>query len=572
MSENPPSGTHPQPAPTSEIVVPEGGPAAPSKNALKKAQKEKEKAEKAAKRAEEERKKKEESEANDPAKHLYGKLSGGLSDPPSHTLKSLNESLVGKEVTIEARVNNSRGQSAKLAFLDLREGNENIQAVIAETVQAEDGLLSRQMVKWCGGLNRESTVAVTALVQKPVEPVKSASISNFELHVKRCYTIASAPEMLPHQLKDAWGPPPTEQEEAEATASDHPIVGLPTRLANRTLDLRTPFNMALFSINSNIGYLFREFMMKNGFREIYTPKLLGAATEGGSNVFEVTYFERKAYLAQSPQFYKQMMIAANWERVFEVGPVFRAENSNTSRHLTEFTGLDFEMRIYKDWREVPTMAEDMVLYVLRNLPERCKEDLETIKRFSGEEVSEFKLPEGRPPRIKFSEGIQMLKEAGIDAPEDEDIRYPPSIPSHTIQLTSPSTTNEKKLGELVLQKYNSDFYTMTHYPTGARPFYTHLDPSNPKVTLSYDGFIRGQEIVSGAQRVHDADELAQRMQSLGLNPNDEGFKSYVDAFKLGCVPHGGAGFGLNRLTMLYLGLHNIRLATLFPRDPQRLFP
>lgn len=147
-----------------------------------------------------------------------------------------------------------------------------------------------------------------------------------------------------------------------------------------------------------------------------------------------------------------------------------------------------------------------------------------------------------------------------------------SSPFSTAMLTSHSTTNEKKLGELVLQKYNSDFYTMTHYPVAARPFYTHLDPSNPKVTLSYDGFIRGQEIVSGAQRVHEPDELAKRMQSLGLYPDDEGFKSYVEAFKLGCVPHGGAGFGLNRLTMLYLGLHNIRLATLFPRDPRRLFP
>lgn len=422
MSSNPPSGSHPQPAPTAEVVVPEGGAAAPSKSALKKAQKEKEKAEKAAKRAEEERKKKEEAEANDPAKHLYGTLSSGLSDRPSHTLKSLDESLIGKEVTIEARVNNARGQSAKLAFLDLREGSENIQAVIAETVAAEDGIVSRQMVKWCGGLNRESAVIVTALVQKPFEPVTSASISNFELHVKRCFAITMGPEMLPHQLRDAWGPPPTEQEEEAAAESGHPIVGLATRLADRTLDLRTPFNMAVFSINSNIGYLFREFMMKHSFREIYTPKLLGAATEGGSNVFEVTYFEKKAYLAQSPQFYKQMMIAANWERVFEVGPVFRAENSNTARHLTEFTGLDFEMRIYKDWQEVVTMAEDMVLYILQNLPARCKEDMEVIKRFSGDEVTEFKLPEGRPPRIKFSEGIQMLKEAGIDAPDDEDIR------------------------------------------------------------------------------------------------------------------------------------------------------
>jgi aspartyl-tRNA synthetase len=135
-----------------------------------------------------------------------------------------------------------------------------------------------------------------------------------------------------------------------------------------------------------------------------------------------------------------------------------------------------------------------------------------------------------------------------------------------------STTNEKALGELIARKYNSDFFTMTHYPVGARPFYTHLDPTNPKLTHSYDGFMRGQEIVSGAQRVHDANMLCERMRSLGLDPDAEGFRYYVDAFRMGCVPHGGAGFGLNRLTMLYLGLPNIRLATLFSRDPQRLVP
>ena len=422
MSEEHPSGNHPQAAPKAEVVAVDGGPAAPSKNALKKAAKEKEKAEKAAKRAEEERKQKEAAAANDSAKHLYGKAPEGYIAGEETPLKILSKELVGKQVILTARVHNARIQSAKLAFLHLRKGVYDIQAVIAEAVDAGDGSVSRQMVKWCGGISTESIVFVTALVQEPVEPVKSARISELELHIQRCYLVAEAPEKTPILIKDA----DSAVGEADDTEGKSGItVDLNTRLDNRVLDLRTALNHAIFSVNHKIERLFQEFMHKEGFRKSETPKLLGAATEGGASVFPVTYFGRTAYLAQSPQFYKEMLIAADWERVYEIGPVFRAENSNTARHLTEFTGLDFEMELTpyskEGWQQVVRMAEDMVLYIFRHLPEEAKSEIDEIRKHYPA-AGDFKLPEGRPPRIKFSEGITLLREAGHEAKDDEDIR------------------------------------------------------------------------------------------------------------------------------------------------------
>ena len=314
---------------------------APSKNALKKAAKEKEKAEKAAKRQEQERQEKEKADTNDTAKHLYGKLPDGIAPkgnknaPPATRLRDLSVEFEGREVTIRARVHNARGQSAKLAFLDLRQRTENIQAVIAEG--GENGI-SRQMVKWVGGLNRESIVLVTGLVKAPMEPVHSTTISNLEIHVEKVFVVSEGPVQLPMQVKDAMRPPPIgeeEEREGQVDSQGTPIVNLSTRLDNRVLSLRTPTDQAIFHINGAVCELFREFMIKNHFQEIQSTKIAGAATEGGSGVFEINYFNSPAFLTQSPQFYKQMAIAGDMERVFEIGPVFRAENSNTTRHLTE---------------------------------------------------------------------------------------------------------------------------------------------------------------------------------------------------------------------------------------------
>ena len=323
----------------------------PSKNALKKAAKEKEKAEKAARRQEQERQQMEQAQANDTAKHLYGLLS--LPSEPSASqeftdLIDLYDAKENQEVTVDVRIHNARGQSAKLAFLVLREDVHTIQAVIAE---GGENRISRQMIKWCAGLNTESIVRVKGVVKQPVEPVTSTSISNYELHVESVFLVSSAPEQLPVQVKDCMRPPPMgddpASEESKATEEVEtadgegnvnrraPVVSLSTRLNNRVLDVRAAANNAIFKLQSGVCNLFMEYMNKHNFTWIQSSKIAGAATEGGAGVFEIKYFDTKAYLTQSPQFFKQMAIAMDMKRVCEIGPVFRAENSNTHRHLTE---------------------------------------------------------------------------------------------------------------------------------------------------------------------------------------------------------------------------------------------
>ena len=312
------------------------GAAAPSKSALKKAAKEKEKAEKAAKRQQQEQADREKAAASDTAKHLYGLLDYSKPPPPSEkfcdSLWELHGASEGQEVTVEARVYNARIQAAKLAFLVLREQEHTIQVVIAEG--GSHGI-SRQMIKWCGGINTESYVRVTGVIMKPVEEVKSTSISGFELHLESIYMISEAEEKLPVQVKDCIHRPPAKEEENEVDDQGNPNASLKVRLDNAVLSMRAPAKLAIFKLQSEICKIFTEYMYKHNFTYINPSYMVGAATEGGSGVFEVTYFNKKAYLTQSPQFFKQWAIAGDIKNVFTIGPVFRAENSNTKRHLTE---------------------------------------------------------------------------------------------------------------------------------------------------------------------------------------------------------------------------------------------
>lgn len=323
--------TRPKPEETGAAAAPaEGDSKSASKNAAKKAAKEKAKAEKAAARAAQEKAQAAAQEANDTAKHLYGQLPESEDVNPTTRFSDFTEE--EKEVTVVARVDNARVQSAKLAFLMLRQQGQKVQAVIAA---AEP--ISRQMIKYTGGLNVNSIVQVTGLIKKPEIPVSSATIQNLEIHIRKVYMISEAAQMLPMQVKDAERPPPVETSDdaPQVDAEGAPIVTLKTRLDNRVLDLQTETSQAITWISSGVAQLFSEYMIKSGSRWIFTPKLVGAATEGGSNVFEVKYFKRNGYLAQSPQLYKQMCIAGDMENVFEIAPVFRAEDSNTHRHLTE---------------------------------------------------------------------------------------------------------------------------------------------------------------------------------------------------------------------------------------------
>lgn len=411
----------------------------PSKNALKKAAKEKEKAEKAAKRKAQEEQQKQQCAADDVSKDDYGDLpmvgsKEHAEDKRLEPLKGLKrvslkelseyynktsfaEEAGGPEVLLNTFIVNARAQSAKLGFLVLGQGIETTQAVVA----ASD-TLSRQMVKFAGQIPAESSVLVHGVVKKPKEEVKSTTVGHLEIHVKRLFVVARA-EVLPIQVEDCERALPGEGiEESKEEETGKPIVTLNTRLNNRTIDLRAKINQAIFSIKDEVCWLFTTFLRERGFRWIHTPKLLGAPSEGGSAIFEVKYFDTKAYLAQSPQLYKQMMIAAHYERVFEMNPAFRAENSNTARHLTEFTSLDLEMEFEESYAEVVSLLEELMLYIFEGLRKNRKRETDLVR--STYPVEDFKLPPpGEVPRLSFAEGIRMLKEVGVEGvSEYEDLR------------------------------------------------------------------------------------------------------------------------------------------------------
>ncbi|KAL4923666.1 putative aspartyl-tRNA synthetase Dps1 [Aspergillus undulatus] len=534
----------------------EGGEGKLSKSALKKLAKDKAKAEKAAQRAAQEQAQAAAAEANDTAKDLYGAIPENEDVLPSTQLSQIGDEYYEKEITVVARVDNARVQSAKLAFLMLRQQGLKVQAVIAA---AEP--ISRQMIKYTGGLNVNSIVQVTGTVKKPGVPIASATLSNHEIHIRKVYMIAEAAQQLPMQVKDAERPLPEATEEGfQVDADGAPIVTLKTRLDNRVLDLQTATSQAITWISSGVAQLFAEYMTKSGSRWISTPKLVGAATEGGSGVFEVKYFKRNAYLAQSPQLYKQICIAGDMENVFEIAPVFRAEDSNTHRHLTEFTGLDFEKTFRSHYHEVLEFAEDLLVFILTQLKERYADQIAIIQK-SYPKAGDFKLPkDGKALRLNYMDGVALLKEAGVDVSEQE--RFENDF----------TTAMEKQLGQIIREKYDTDFYVLDKFPMAVRPFYTKACPQDPRFSNSYDFFMRGEEIMSGAQRIHDVKELEASMIAKGVDPNQEGFEDYLAAFRQGCPPHAGGGLGLNRIVMFFLGLPNVRLATLFPRDPQRLRP
>ncbi|RFU30673.1 hypothetical protein B7463_g5658, partial [Scytalidium lignicola] len=549
-----------------------------SKNALKKAAKAAEKARiKAEKAAKELQLRQHEQDVQDPAANNYGDspntLAHDLSFPwvkLSHDIEKWEDQSCAFRVVVE----NARIQSAKLAFLTLSQSLESIQMVVAE----DPGLISRPMIRFAGSIPPQSVCTVYATIRRTKEIVKSTTIQHFELHAHKIFIISKAQMQLPLQPADSERPLPQEEKvdpddqdnqvprllllEVKTTLADQdnqvarPLVSLNTRLNNRVLDLRSRVNHCIYIIKDGVDSLFQEFLRSQGFIRIHTPKIIGAASEGGSNVFSLNYFNRTCYLAQSPQLYKQMAIQGRFPRVMEIGPVFRAENSQTARHLTEFTGLDMEMEILADYHEVVDMLEQLMLFIFNGLATRYAKETELVRNVYTT-VESFKLPKvGHVPRIEFSEGIRMLREAGEVLGDDDDL----------------TTPQERKLGQLILEKYNSDFYTLDHFPAAVRPFYTQPSAHDARISNSYDMFVRGQEILSGAQRIHNYDLLVSRIKDLGMDPDADGLRDYVEGFRYGCAPHGGGGLGLERIVQFYLGLPNIRLASLFPRDPGRVMP
>lgn len=521
---------------------------APTKSALKKAAKE---AEKAKKKAEKAAKAMEAEQARAAADEdysvgRYGKLpmhqSQSRQNRERTDISTLTAQNDGTRVLVRARIQTSRLQGNKMVFLNLRQRTNTVQALMSVTKDT----ISKQMVKWAGALADESIVLVEGDVKKSPEPIKSASVSEVEIHILELWLLSGIESRLPFSLEDA-----SRSETAPELEGQFNRVLLDTRLNNRVLDLRTTTNQAIFKLQHAIGNLFRDYLNANGFIEIHSPKLQGSATESGASVFKVDYFKGNAYLAQSPQLAKQMAIAADFERVYEIAPVFRAEDSNTHRHMTEFVGLDLEMAIEEHYHEVRDLIDGMFKAIFEGLREKYAHEMAVVRQQF--EAEEFKWKE-ETPVLTFKEAVNLLVEDGVDREVLDDI----------------NTENEKRLGRIVRAKYDTDYFIVDKFPLALRPFYTMPDPEDPTLSNSYDFFMRGEEIMSGAQRIHDPDFLCEQMRTKGVDPDS--MKGYLDGFRLGCPPHGGGGIGLERVLMLFLKLNNIRRASLFPRDPKRLEP
>jgi nondiscriminating aspartyl-tRNA synthetase len=475
-------------------------------------------------------------------------------------IQNLKPSLAGESVLVRGHLQTARAVG-KGAFVLVRSSLYSVQGVAFES-KDDDGAVSSAMIKYMAGLPAESVVDMRGIVTVPDQPVDSATQKMVEIKIESFHCVAKAKKALPFQMEDACRPDSGKETDIGAYNEDDPEVvdsedglihiGQKMRLDYRWIDLRTPANQSIFRIESMVGCLFREFLLQRGFVEIHTPKLIGGASEGGSDVFTLDYFGQSACLAMSPQLHKQMTAACSgFERVFETGPVFRAENSNTRRHLCEFTGLDLEMVIHEHYDEVLAVMSELFIYIFDGVNERCKPELERVREQHPFEDLQYLSP---TLKLTFAEGCALLREAGIDQDNYEDL----------------STENEKKLGDIVKQKYGTDFFFLDKFPLAVRPFYTMPDPNDPKLSNSYDFFIRGQEIVSGAQRVHDPDLIEERAKALGIDV--ESIADYVESFRHGALPHGGGGIGLERVVMLFLGLPNIRKAAWFPRDPKRISP
>lgn len=314
----------------------------------------------------------------------------------------------------------------------------------------------------------------------------------------------------------------------------------------RPITLRNEKERAVFQIQARICQAFREFLDGQHFTEIHTPKLVAAGAEGGANIFSLSYFGEQAYLAQSPQFYKQAMVPV-YERVFEIGPVFRAEKHNTQRHLNEYTSMDFEMGFIDGFEDVMQMETK----VLQNIMAVLKADY--APQLAALHVA---LPDvTRIPAVRFDEAKRMVSEKYGRA-----IRDPFDLEPEEEQLIS----------RLFAEEHGSEFVFVTHYPSKKRPFYAADDPEDPRYTLSFDLLFRGLEVTTGGQRIHDYDTQVAKMLKRGMNPED--FAGYLMIHKYGTCPHGGLGLGLERLTARLLGENNVRETCLFPRDQQRIEP
>jgi aspartyl-tRNA synthetase len=504
---------------------------------------------------------------NDPCASQFGEKN--LLDPQINTreeilsINELNETMSGQNVKIRGRIHNIRAKG-RINFIVLRESGDKISTIQCVLLQAET---SKGMLNYVKRIPNESVVEIRGEVVVPEKRVESCT-QTVEIMTKEVWLLDKADHRLPFQL-DAASKRQTEETEENKYVS----VTQNTRLNNRVLDLRVPANQAIMRIKSKFSNYFRDFLNDRSFVEINTPKIVGGTTEGGAEAFKVNYYGKDACLAQSPQFYKQMALLGDFDKVYEFGPAYRAEESHTSKHLCEFTSFDIEMKLKYHYFEVIDFLEKMLLDVFARIDKTCGEQLETVN-----EQYPFEKPliPNSIPKLSFEEAVELLRQSGVEQSIHEDL----------------SANTEKALAKIVRDKYQSDLVAIYNYPKEARPFYTMPNPSDPSMTNSYDFLFRGEEILSGAQRINNRDQLLQSARDHGIEidenvelysdgeeDGDEGVQhknlniaNYANSFKYGAPMHAGAGLGFERIVKLYLGLDNIRKVSMFPRDPKRLHP
>ncbi|CEO33724.1 aspartate--tRNA(Asn) ligase [Paraclostridium sordellii] len=424
-------------------------------------------------------------------------------------INKLNE-YINKSVNIKGWIHRVR-KLKSITFLILRDRTGLVQCVL------ENNLIDANSLKL------ESVVSINGEVRE-----SKNNLNPFEISVESINIINLCKEELPIEIN---------QNNLE--------VNLDTMLNNRVLSLRHEKINSIFKIQNLIVEGFKEFLRKEDFIEIFTPKLVAQGAEGGSDVFEVKYFENKAYLAQSPQFYKQMMVGAGFEIVFEVGHVYRAEQHDTNRHLNEYISMDLEMGFIENEEELMDLEENLLKYILNKV---AKEGEKYLK------LTNANIPNinGKIPRMKLSEAINILEKnynkKGLEGDLDPE--------------------GEKLICKYAKENLGCEFIFLTHYPRKKRPMYTM--PCGEHETHSFDLLFRGIEITTGGQRIHDYDMLIKNMEYKNLNPNN--YESYTETFKYGMPTHGGLAIGLERITAKLLDLENIREATLITRDRHRLLP
>jgi len=383
-----------------------------------------------------------------------------------------------------------------------------------------------ELAKVLADANRESVVTIMGKVQKSAKTPRGYEIIPFTIIIN-----STAQTPLPLGVVDKVG------------------ADLDTRLDHRFLDLRKTEVERIFEVKSEMLLATRAYLRSLRFIEVQTPKIVAAGAEGGSTLFKVDYFGNTAYLAQSPQLYKQNLMGAGFDRVYEIAPAFRAEASDTVRHLAEFTSLDIEMSFIESSEDIMDVAQGIAFNSMKHLAERCQPLLKKCE-------IEIKLPKLPFRRIPYDEAVELANQEGAKIRKGDDL----------------GTEGEKALGVSVKNSWDEELYFITEFPTELKrsTFYAMRKDDNPDLTTYFDLDFRGQEIVSGGQREHRIEKLIAQMEENNLSPDAFGF--YLEAFKYGMPPHGGFGFGIERFVQKLLNLPNIREAILYPRDRLRLTP